>query len=72
MIHNKIKIRKDSASPTPLPGVRARLARDSQDGVSQQHEASPLFVPQIDRLYEANLRGEVQGHSANHLTVVVV
>ena len=35
-----------------------RLGRDSQDGVSQQQQAAPLFFPQLDRLYEANLRGE--------------
>jgi hypothetical protein len=40
-----------------LPGARARPGRDSQDGVSQQQEAAPLFVPQLDRLYEANVRG---------------
>ncbi len=40
------------------PGARARPGRDSQDGVSQQQEAAPLFLPQLDRLSEANVRGE--------------
>ena len=47
---------KDSAPPPAQPGVRARPARDS-DGASQQ-EAAPLFLPRLDRLYEANSRGE--------------
>jgi hypothetical protein len=49
---------KDSAPPPVQPGVRACPGRDSQDGVSQQ-EAAPLFLPQLDRLNEANImRGE--------------
>ena len=48
---------KDSAPPPAQPGARARPARDSQDGASQQ-EAAPLFLPRLDRLYEANLRGK--------------
>ena len=35
-------------------GVRVRPVCDSQGGVSQQ-ETDPLFVPQLDRLYESNL-----------------
>ena len=48
---------KDSAPPPAQPVARARPARDSQDGASQQEDA-PLFIPRLDRLYEANLRGE--------------
>jgi hypothetical protein len=47
---------KDSAPPPAQPVARARPARDSQDGASQQEDA-PLFIPRLDRLYEANLRG---------------
>jgi hypothetical protein len=35
--------------------VGARGGRSSQDGVSQQQEAAPLFLPQLDRLNEAFL-----------------
>jgi hypothetical protein len=34
---------KNSAPPPVQPGARARPGRDSQDGVSQQEEADPLF-----------------------------
>ena len=54
---------KDSAPLPALPGVRTRPGRDSQDGVSQEQETSPLFVPQLDRLYEANLRGKVASNA---------
>ena len=47
---------KDNASPPAQPGVRVRPEYDS-DGVSQQ-EAAPLFLPWLDRLYEADSRGE--------------
>ena len=47
---------KHSAPAPAQPGARARPARDSQDGASQQEDA-PLFIPRLDRLYEANLRG---------------
>ena len=49
---------EDSAPPPALPGARARPGRDFQDGVSQQQQAAPLFVPRLDRLYEASSRGE--------------
>ena len=48
---------KDSAPPPAQPGVRARPALDSQDSAYQQ-ESSPLFLPRLDRLYDANLWGE--------------
>ena len=32
--------------------VGARGGRSTQDAVSQQHEAAPLFVPQLNRLHE--------------------
>ena len=71
---------KHSAPPPAQPGARARPARDSQDGASQQ-EAAPLLLPRLDRLYEANSPGEdasnavvgsTQGHTANHRTVAAV
>ena len=35
----------DKDTPPPVqPGVRARPGRNSQDGVSQQEEAAPLFL----------------------------
>ena len=49
---------KDSAPPPTQPGARARSARDPQvDGASQQ-EAAPLYLPRLDRLYEASSWGE--------------
>jgi hypothetical protein len=42
-------------APTPSQvnsGARARLS--SQDGVPQQHEAAPLSLPQLNRLFEAS------------------
>jgi hypothetical protein len=38
---------KDSVSPQVQPGVRARPAHDSQDGLDgvSQEEAAPLFLP---------------------------
>ena len=44
---------KDSAPPPAQPGARARPGRDSQDGVSQQQQAAPLFPPQLDRTVAA-------------------
>ena len=42
-----------------LGGARARPGRFSQDGVSQQEETAPLFLPQLNRLHEAYIvRGE--------------
>jgi hypothetical protein len=61
-IHNDLLANydcKDSAPPPAQPGVRARPGRNSQDGVSQQQEAAPLFLPQLNRLHEACIvRGE--------------
>ena len=56
---------KDSAPPPAQPGARTRPGRDSQDGVSQQEEAAPLFLPQLDRLHEAYIvRGEDDSYVA--------
>ena len=58
-IHNELLTKydcKDSVSSHVQPGTRDCPPRDSQDGVSQQ-EPAPL-LPQLDRLYVGNLRGE--------------
>ena len=55
-IHNGLLAKydcKDSAPPPAQPGARARPGRDSQDGVSQQQQAAPLFLPQLDRTVAA-------------------
>ena len=62
-IHNDLVTRyecKDSAPPPAQPGVRrASPGRASQNGVSQQQAATPLFIPQLHNLSnQANLRGE--------------
>jgi hypothetical protein len=46
--------------------VGARGGRSSQDGASQQQEAAPLFLPQLERLNEAFLvRGEEKNGKGN-------
>ena len=62
-IHNGLLTKydwKDSVSPPTQPGVRARPARDSQDGLDgvSQCETAPLFLPQLYRLHEDNVRVE--------------
>ena len=49
---------KDSVTPPTLPGERTRTGYDSKDGVSQEQEDVPLFLPNLDRFYEANFWGE--------------
>jgi hypothetical protein len=49
--------------------VGARGGRSSQDGASQQHEAAPLFLPQLDRLNEAFL---VRGEDASNVAVTPI
>ncbi len=44
--------------------VRARPGHNSQDGVSQQLEAAPLFLPQLNRLHEAYI---VRGQDASNV-----
>ena len=44
---------KDSTPPPTQHGVRTRPGHDSQDGVSQQQETDPLFLPQFNLLHEA-------------------
>ena len=51
---SQLRLQRRCALPAQL-GARARPGRDSQDGVSQQQEAAPLFLPQLDRLHEANM-----------------
>jgi hypothetical protein len=45
-------------------GTRGGLR--SQDGVSQQQEDAPLFVPQLNRLHEASI---VRGEDASNVAV---
>ena len=50
---------RQDVHPQSQPGVRARVRRSSQDGDSQQQEAGPLFLPQLNSLHEAfHVRGE--------------
>ena len=58
---------KDSAPPPAQPGARARPGRDSQDGVSQQLEAAPLFLPQLNRLHEAYI---MRGEDASNVAII--
>ena len=44
--------------PHLKPAVRTRSGCDSQDGVPQQQEDAPLFIPQFDRHHEAFVRIE--------------
>ena len=63
-IHNELLAKydcKDSTPPPTQPGVRARPGRDSHDGVSQQQETTPLFLPKLNRLHDSEVyivRGE--------------
>ena len=61
-IHNALLTNYDFKDSSPLPaqpGVRVRPGRNSQDGVSQQEEVTPLFIPQLNRLHESYIvRGE--------------
>jgi hypothetical protein len=55
-IHNGLLAKydwKDSVPPPDQSGERARPGCNTQDGVSQQQEASALFVPQLKKLDEA-------------------
>ena len=66
-IHNGLMAKydcKDSVPPPDQSGERARAGRNSQDGVSQQQEASTLFVPQLNKLHEAF---HVRGQDASNL-----
>ncbi len=62
-IHSKLLTQyncKEVCAPSQSQAhVGARGGLSSQDGVSQQQEDAPLFVPQLNRLHEASiLRGE--------------
>ncbi len=61
-IHNgllaKYDCKEHSAPPQSQTGERARLGRSSQDRDSQQEEASPVLLPQLNRLNEAFVRAE--------------
>ena len=43
---------KDSTPPKSQTGARARGDRSSQDGFSQQQEAGPLVIPQLNCLHK--------------------
>ena len=58
MMKRSSRIRAPRWLPVGNSYITARPGCDSQDGVSQQQQSAPLFVPHLDRLYEANLRGE--------------
>jgi hypothetical protein len=60
---------KDSAPSPAQPGARARSRRNSQDGVSQQEEAAPLFLLQLNRLHEAYI---VRGEDASNIAVAAI
>ena len=45
---------KDSVSPPPQSGVRARPAQDGLDGESQQ-ETDPLFLPHLNHLHDLSI-----------------
>ena len=47
--------KEDCAPSQSQARVGARGGRSSQDGVSQQQEAAPLFLPQLNRFNEAFL-----------------
>jgi hypothetical protein len=58
---------KDSAPPQSEPGGRARVGHSSQDGDSQQQEAGPLLLPQLNRLNAAFL---VRGEDASNMPTI--
>ena len=66
-IHNGLLAKydcKDSVPPPDQSGERARAGRNSQDGVSQQQEASTLFVPQLHEAFH------VRGEDASNLPTI--
>ncbi len=60
---------KDSAPPPAQPGARARPGSNSLDGVSQQEEAAPFFLPQLNRRHEAYI---VRGEDASIVAVAAI
>jgi hypothetical protein len=61
---------KEGSAPSySQPRVGARGGHSSQDGVSQQEEACPLFLPQLNRLNEAFL---VRGEDASNVAVTPI
>jgi hypothetical protein len=58
---------KDSAPPSAQPRASARPGSNLQDGVSQQQEAAPLFIPQLNRLHEAYI---VRGEDASNVAAI--
>ncbi len=62
---------KEVCAPSQSQGnVEASSRMNSQDGVPQQQETAPLFLPRLDRLFEATFaRGE---SSASNAGVVAV
>ena len=72
-IHSKLlthyDCQEDCALTQSQVHVGARGGRSSQDGVSQQQEAAPLVVPQLNRLHETFL---VRGEDVSNVPVAVI
>jgi hypothetical protein len=72
-IHSKLLTQyncKEGCAPSPSQAhVGARGELSSQDGVSQQQEDAPLFVPQLNRLHEASI---VRGEDASNVAVTAI
>ena len=60
---------KDSSPPLTQRGLRSRPGRNSQDGVSQQLETAPLFLPELNRLHETYI---VRGEDTSHVEGVTI
>ena len=73
-IHSKLLTKyhcKEVCAPSPSQvnaGVGVRLS--SQDGVSQQQEAAPLSLPQLNRLIEASFVRDESSASNTDVTVI--
>ncbi len=69
-IHNGLLAKydcKDTTPPPAQPDARACPGRNSQDGVSQQEEAAPLLLPQLNRIHEAYI---VRGEDASNVSAI--
>ncbi len=67
MPHSQTSLLLISSQSRAHVGARGGLI--SQDGVSQQQEDSPLFVPQLNRLHEASI---VRAEDASNVAVTVI
>ena len=71
-IHNDLLTNydyKDSAPPPTQSGPRVRPGHNSENGVSQQEEVTPLFIPQLNRLHESYI---VRGEDTSNVSVAVI